>query len=87
MGPLSAGGWWAKIKMNQEKCEGCFYFKVRDVDSETGDLAWGPWCLESGQPVKCEIAVVECDQGQTENSQDKDAQLVLKYVTSNKRKR
>ena len=55
-----AGGWWAKIKMNQEKCEGCFYFKVRDVDSDTGVIAWGPFCLESGQPIKCEVAILEC---------------------------
>jgi hypothetical protein len=46
--------------MNQE-CEGCFYFKVRDVDSETGALAWGLFCLKAGQPVRCEVAILECD--------------------------
>jgi hypothetical protein len=47
--------------MEQEKCVGCFYFKVRDVDPATGALAWGPYCWRSGNPVKCEIAILECE--------------------------
>ena len=45
---------------NQNKCEGCFYFKVRDVDPETGKLAWRPFCLESGNPARCEQAAPTC---------------------------
>jgi hypothetical protein len=44
-----------------KECEDCFYFKVRDVDPETGELTWGPFCLESGQPIKCEIAIQRCE--------------------------
>ncbi len=74
--------------MNQ--CEDCFYFKPRDADPETGELAWGPFCLESGKPAKCEIAVVECDKGESQedhNQERASAQMALKYATRNKRKR
>ena len=45
----------------RQRCEGCFYQKVRDVDQKTGELAFGPFCLESGQPVRCEQAVINCE--------------------------
>ena len=42
-------------------CEGCYFYKLRDVDPDTGRLAWGPWCLKSGQPVRCDVSVLECE--------------------------
>ena len=45
--------------MNPEKCNNCYYRKTRDVDPQTGQLAWGPWCLESGHPVRCKKALEE----------------------------
>jgi len=45
---------------NQNDCEGCFYQKVRDVYPDTKKLSFGPFCLQSGQPVRCERAVFEC---------------------------
>jgi hypothetical protein len=43
-----------------ERCKSCYYRKARDVDPETGKLAWGPFCLESGQPVRCD-SILECE--------------------------
>lgn len=45
--------------MNHE-CESCYYRKVRDVDPDTGKLAFGPFCLATSQPVKCESASEKC---------------------------
>ena len=73
---------------DRPKCDGCYYEKPRDADPATRELAWGPWCLESGQPVKCEIAVVECDKGESQEDQERaSAQMALKYAIRNKRKR
>jgi hypothetical protein len=53
---------------NHGKCEGCFYFKPRDAELESGQLAWGPFCLRNGQPVKCEIAITECEIERIKNA-------------------
>ena len=45
--------------MRQNECENCFYYKPREADPETGELAYRPWCLESEQPFKCESAVLK----------------------------
>ena len=49
--------------MNKEKCEGCYYCKVRDVDPDSGELRFGPYCLESGTPAKCGESVCKCETG------------------------
>jgi len=75
---------------NHKKCEGCYYFKPRDVDPETGELAWGPWCLESGQPIRCADEAANCDKGESQEDHDQErasAKMALKYATRNKRKR
>jgi hypothetical protein len=49
-----------EIMENQNECEGCFYQKVRDVDQDTGKLSFGPFCLKTGQPVRCEQVSTAC---------------------------
>ncbi len=46
---------------NQNECNGCFYQKVRDADPETGELAWGPFCLKSGSPFRCGQVSTGCE--------------------------
>jgi len=43
-----------------KECENCLYIKLRNVDAETRQLAWAPFCLQSGVPIKCEKAVSKC---------------------------
>jgi hypothetical protein len=77
--------------LDNENCEGCYYCKPRDVDPDTKNLEFGPFCLESGQPVKCAIAGPTCEkvwaETQAQDESDNYEQLALKYATSNQRKR
>jgi hypothetical protein len=43
-----------------KECEDCLYIKLRNADPETIQLAWEPFCLQSGVPIKCEEAVSKC---------------------------
>jgi hypothetical protein len=45
---------------NQKECESCFYHKVRDFNPETGQFEFGPFCLKTGAPVRCEYASENC---------------------------
>jgi len=40
--------------------EECLYIRLRNTDPETRQLAWEPFCLQSGVPIKCEEAVSKC---------------------------
>lgn len=56
------------IQMNPKDCKNCFYYKPREADPETNELAWGNWCLQAGMPVRiedigaCKIAEVYAEK-------------------------
>jgi len=59
-----------EIRRNENgTCEGCYYFKARDFDPEAGKIAFGPFCLKSGSPIRCEAVVNECDLKRKRNRQ------------------
>jgi len=37
------------LKAVNQKCDGCFYQKPRDLDLESGKLAWGPFTFPKMQ--------------------------------------
>jgi hypothetical protein len=41
-------------------CEGCYFKKERDTDPESKKIEWGPFCLKTGVPVRCEKEAKNC---------------------------